>query len=122
MRSMLLCNERALTLRVSSDSPTQQEGAPMNMKLAAIAVAGFALAPLSALAQSAPAPINQTGPSVTAPVSGNTDPGIEGVSGNTTAGAGGIYATSPNAAVVAPGYNSYAAEPTYRAAPAKGAM
>ena len=91
----------------------------MNMKFAAIAVAGLALAPLSAFAQSAPAPINQTGPSVTPPVSSPTDMGIEGVSGNTRAATGGIYSNAPRAAVGAPGYGSYAAEPSNRI-PANG--
>jgi hypothetical protein len=85
----------------------------MNLKLTAIAVAAVALSPLTAVAQSAPAPINQTGPSVTPPVSSSTDMGIEGVSGNTSAAPGGIYSTAPRAAVVGPGYGSYAAEPSY---------
>ncbi len=94
----------------------------MRMKLAAIAVVGIALAPLSAFAQSAPAPVNQTGPGITAPVSGPTDMGIEGVSGNTQAGPGGMYTTAPQAAVIAPGYGSYAAVPSpgYRGRPAVG--
>jgi hypothetical protein len=95
----------------------------MKMKFAALAVAAFTVAPLTAFAQSAPAPINQTGPSVTPPVSTTTDPGIEGVSGNTRAVPGGIYNTAPGAAVVAPGYESNAAVPSrgYVGVPANGA-
>jgi len=82
----------------------------MKINLAALALVGIAIAPVASFAQSAPAPINQTGPSVTAPVSGPTDPGIEGVSGNTRATPGGIYNAPSQAA--APGYGSYAAEPS----------
>ncbi len=91
------------------------------MKLAALAVAGIALTPLAAFAQSAPAPINQTGPGVTAPVSTSTDMGIVSQSGNTWAVPGGIYTGGPRAALVAPS-RSYAAVPStdYYAAPAYG--
>jgi hypothetical protein len=93
----------------------------MKMKLAALAVA-IALAPATAFAQSAPAPVNQTGPGITPPVSTSTDMGIAGQSGNTQATPGGIYATGPRAAVVTPGYGSYAAVPSpgYYRAPAYG--
>jgi hypothetical protein len=80
----------------------------MNIKLTTLAVAALAIAPVTAFAQSAPAPINQAGPGVTAPVSSPTDTGIAGQSGNTFAVHGGVYTTQPRAAVVAPGYESYA--------------
>lgn len=83
----------------------------MNMKLAVLAVAGLAIAPVTAFAQSAPAPINQTGPGVTAPVSSSTDLGIAGQSGNTHPTSGGIYTTVPRAAALGSGYRSYAAVP-----------
>ncbi len=92
----------------------------MKMKLAALVVAGVAVAPLACFAQSAPAPVNQTGPGMTPPVSTSTDMGIAGESGNTQAASGSIYATGPRAAVVTPGYGSYAAVPNsgYHRAPA----
>lgn len=92
----------------------------MSMKLAALAVAGIAMTPLAAFAQSAPAPINQTGPGVSAPVSSSTDMGIVSESGNTWGAPGGIYSTRPQARVVAPAGRSYAAVPSsgYYAAPA----
>ncbi len=93
----------------------------MRMKLAAIALVGITVAPVAAFAQSAPAPVNQTGSGITAPVSGPTDMGIAGVSGNTRAAPGGMYTTAPQAAVVGPGYGSYAAEPSYGYRGARGA-
>jgi hypothetical protein len=94
----------------------------MKFKLATLALIGIAVAPLTAFAQSAPAPVNQTGPGITPPVSTSGDMGIAGQSGNTQATTGGIYATEPRAAVVAPGYGSYAAVPSpgYYHAPAYG--
>lgn len=81
----------------------------MNIKMTALAIAGLAVMPVTAFAQSAPAPINQHGPGVSAPVSSSTDMGIAGVSGNTYPAPGGIYAARPRAVVVEPGYESYAA-------------
>jgi hypothetical protein len=111
---MLRCTERVNRLRVvgAPFQSKQQEKPIMRMKVAAIAVAGIVLVPLSAFAQSAPAPVNQTGPGITAPVSGPTDMGIAGVSGNTRAAPGGMYTTAPQATVIAPGYGSYAAVPS----------
>ena len=87
----------------------------MEIKFAALTIVALAMTPLAALAQSAPAPINQTGPGVSAPVSTSTDMGMAGQSGDTWSVPGG-----PRAAVVAPGYGSYAAVPSagYYGAPA----
>jgi hypothetical protein len=82
----------------------------MSMKFAALAVAGLALTPLTAFAQSAPAPINQTGPGVSAPVSSSTDMGIAGQSGNTWAAPGGVYSYAPSYSY-APGGGAYASVP-----------
>src|SRR5690242_15380618 len=82
-----------------------------NIKMTALAIAGLAVMPVAAFAQSAPAPVNQGGPGVSAPVSSSTDMGIAGQSGSTYPAPGGIYAARPRAAVVEPGYESYAAVP-----------
>ena len=102
-------------LRSHGSSRTTGKVVMMEIKFAALTIVALAMTPLAALAQSAPAPINQTGPGVSAPVSTSTDMGIAGQSGDTWSVPGG-----PRAAVVAPGYGSYAAVPSagYYGAPA----